>query len=48
LLLAEVSNILWKKVGRGELTQAEAERIAEDLEQADVNIHPIRSLFRPG
>ena len=38
LLLAEVSNILWKKVGRGELTQAQAEKIAEDVEQADINI----------
>jgi predicted nucleic acid-binding protein len=48
LLLAEVSNILWKKVGRGELKREEAEKIAEDLEQADINIHPMASLFRPG
>lgn len=48
LLLAELSNILWKKVGRGELTQAEAERIAGDLEQADIKIHPMGSLFLPG
>jgi predicted nucleic acid-binding protein len=48
LLLAEMSNILWKKVGRRELTQAEADKIAEDLEGADINIHPMGSLFRPG
>jgi predicted nucleic acid-binding protein len=48
LLLAEVSNILWKKAGRGELTAAEANKIAEDVEQADVNIHPMRPLFGPG
>lgn len=48
ILLAEVSNILWKKVGRGELTGAEAENIANDIGQADLNIHPMRSLFIPG
>ncbi len=48
LLLAEVGNVLWKKVGRGELTAAEANKIAEDVEQADVNIHPMRPLFGPG
>jgi predicted nucleic acid-binding protein len=48
LLLAEVSNILWKKVGRGELTDSQAVRIAQDIAQADVNIHPMRSLFIPG
>jgi predicted nucleic acid-binding protein len=48
LLLAEMSNILWKKVGLVELTPADADKIAEDLEQADINIHPMGSLFRPG
>jgi predicted nucleic acid-binding protein len=48
LLLAEVSNILWKKVGRGELTDLQAITIAQDIAQADVNIHPMRSLFIPG
>jgi predicted nucleic acid-binding protein len=47
LLLAEVSNILWKKVGRGELTRDEAERIAADLGQADITIHPMGPLFGP-
>jgi predicted nucleic acid-binding protein len=45
LLLAEVSNILWKKVGRGELTRIEAEGIAADLGQADVAVHPMGPLF---
>ena len=48
LLLAEVSNILWKKVGRGELTAPQAEAIAQDVEQADLNIHPMGPLFAPG
>ena len=45
LLLAEAGNILWKKVNRGELTRAEAERIAADLVQADVVIHPVGPLL---
>ena len=40
-----MSNILWKKVGRGELTRDEAERIASDVRQADVTIHPMGLLF---
>jgi predicted nucleic acid-binding protein len=48
LLLAEVSNILWKKVGRRDLTAAEAEQIAQDIGQADVAIHPMSPLFIPG
>ena len=46
LLLAEVSNILWKKVGRGDLTAPQAEKVAQDVEQADVNIHRMGPLFR--
>ena len=45
LLLAEMSNILWKKVARGELTRVEAERIAADLGQADVAVHQMGPLF---
>ena len=45
LLLAEVGNILWKKVNRGELTRAEVEVIAADLVQADVVIHPVGPLL---
>ena len=45
LLLAEISNILWKKVGRNELTREQAERIAGDVAQADVTIHPMGPIF---
>jgi predicted nucleic acid-binding protein len=45
LLLAEVGNILWKKVGRGELTRDEAERIAGDVVVADVAVHPMGPLL---
>jgi predicted nucleic acid-binding protein len=45
LLLAELSNILWKKVGRNELTRDQAERIAADVGQADVTIHPMAPIF---
>ena len=47
LLLAEVSNILWKKVGRGELSPAEAETIAIGVGRADINIHSMVPLFVP-
>ncbi len=45
LLLAEVSNMLWKKVGRGELTRVEAEGIAADVRLANVAIHTMGPLF---
>lgn len=45
LLLAEVSNILWKKVGRGELTRVEVERIAVDVGLVDMEIHPMGPLL---
>src|SRR5580693_5554542 len=45
LLFAEIANILWKKVGRKELTREQAERIAADVSQADVAIHPMGPLF---
>jgi predicted nucleic acid-binding protein len=45
LLMAEISNILWKKVGRNELTRDQAERIAADVSQADVTIHPMEPTF---
>jgi predicted nucleic acid-binding protein len=48
LLLAEVANILWKKVGRGELTAVQAEKIAQDVSQADINIHPLGPQFEHG
>ena len=45
LLLAEASNILWKKVRAVELTRGEAERIAADIGLADITIHPMAPLF---
>ena len=44
-LLAAASNILWKKVGRGELSQSEAEKIAADVGQSAINIHSMSPLF---
>jgi predicted nucleic acid-binding protein len=45
LLLAEISNILWKKVSRNELTRKQAERVAADVGQADVTIQPMGPMF---
>jgi predicted nucleic acid-binding protein len=45
LLRVEISNILWKKVGRNELTREQAELIAADVGQADVTIQPMGPLF---
>jgi predicted nucleic acid-binding protein len=45
LILAEIANILWKKVRRNELTGEQAERIAADVRQADVTIHPMEPIF---
>jgi predicted nucleic acid-binding protein len=42
LLAPESANILWKKVGRGELRMAEAEAIAVALEGAVITLHPTR------
>ena len=47
LLLAEVANILWKKTGRGEITPDEAARIAGDVRQSAITIHPMGALFGP-
>lgn len=43
LLAPECANILWKKVGRGELRANEAETIALALEGAVITLHPTRS-----
>ena len=45
LLLAEISNILWKTVGRKELTREQAARIAADVGQADVTVHTMGPMF---
>lgn len=45
LLVAECANILWKKVGRDELSREEALLAARLLQGADVELLPMRSLF---
>jgi predicted nucleic acid-binding protein len=45
LLFSEISNIRWKKVVRNELTREQAERIAADIGQADLTIHPMGPIF---
>jgi predicted nucleic acid-binding protein len=45
LLIPECANILWKKVRRNELTEAEASLAARLLARADVQLEPMRSLF---
>jgi predicted nucleic acid-binding protein len=45
LLLAEAANILWKKTGRGEIAPDEAARIADDVRQSAITIHPMSDLF---
>jgi predicted nucleic acid-binding protein len=42
LLCAECSNILWKKVRRGELTSDEAEAACRILEGAEIELLPMR------
>lgn len=42
LLVAECANILWKKVRRGELVEAEALLAARLLERAEVELVPMR------
>jgi predicted nucleic acid-binding protein len=47
LLVAECANILWKKVARGELLHDEALIAAALLQQADIELYPMRSLLAP-
>lgn len=44
LLLAECSNILWKKARKGELLQAEAIDRSVMLTRADIALHPLEPL----
>ena len=44
LLVAECTNILWKKVRRHELTGEEAGIAARLIERADIELHPMRPL----
>jgi len=47
LLIPECANILWKKVRRGELAEAEAILAASLLERANVDLVPMRQLLEP-
>lgn len=47
LLVAECSNILWKKVRRNELSKGEAVLAARLLETAEIELLPTRSLLEP-
>jgi predicted nucleic acid-binding protein len=47
LLVPECANILWKKVRRGELSEAEAMLAARLLQRAEVDLEPMRSLLEP-
>jgi predicted nucleic acid-binding protein len=47
LLIAECANILWKKVARSELNPDEAVLAARLLQQADIELYPMRSLLEP-
>lgn len=48
LLLAELGNVLWKKVRRGELSQSEAGEIVEVfISSSPIDCRPARQLLRP-
>lgn len=47
LLVAECANILWKKVRRSELSDQEALLASRILEQAEIELHPMRTLLEP-
>ena len=48
LLIAECTNILWKKVKRSELDQDEAIMAVRLIQQSDVEILPTRALMENG
>lgn len=47
LLVPECANILWKKVRRRELSEAEAILAARLIQRADVQLEPMRRLMEP-
>lgn len=47
LLIPECTNVLWKKVRRGELQPAEALVTARLIERADIELHSTRPLTEP-
>jgi len=46
LLYAEIGNVIWKRLGRGELDPARADGILDELLAAPVKIFPISSFMR--
>lgn len=46
LLFAEVGNVVWKKVGRKELSEAEARQLVKDLPRLAVETVATRSLLQ--
>lgn len=47
LLVPECANILWKKVRRHELSEAEAMLAARLLQRAEIELQPMRDLLEP-
>lgn len=47
LILAECSNILWKKLRRGELTRSEVVEAAEKIAGLEVNLASLQDLMAP-
>ena len=47
LLIPECANILWKKVRRKELSEAEAMLAARLLQRAEIDLEPMRGLLEP-
>lgn len=45
LLMAECANVLWKKVGRAEISGEEASIAARALERADIELVSVRTLL---
>ncbi len=46
LILPEFSNIIWKKVRRGEITRAEGERIVTAFSKKKWTIHPHKRIIK--
>jgi len=46
LFFPEIANVLWKKVARGELTAAEADRAADTILALDMEVVPSATLSR--
>ena len=47
LIVTEWANALWKKVGRGEIALDDALLAARVLQQAQIELRPMRGLLRP-